>query len=548
VAELLIIHPDGRTRVQQLGEAPVVLGREPSCDVPLEDLSASRRHALIRFDNGAYILEDLGSKNGTLVNNAPATGVALHDGDEILIGAVRAVFREQPAPGMLTSVVVSDTMPSDQATKYASRDEALQLSQRRLEILYDINDRLTRLRDRDELLADAMEVCFEMLRFERGAIAVKPIRRGPVDWPVVHNLRGAEGELTVSRTILSSALERGERVIVNDAESAGIDPTVSMVQHGIRSAMCVPLQSGDQILGVIYGDRVSTGTTYSKEDIDFLAGIARLVTIGLINAQLLDEQRLKVQLENEIGLAREIQTGLFPATLPDRPDLSVAALNDPGNRVSGDCYDTIELSEGRVAFLVADVTGEGVAASLLMANLQAAVRVTIPTTDDLGRLVAHWNALINSNTDASKFITLLIGILDAENRKVRLVSAGHHLPLVVRPGKPSRPLEMEPDYPLGVMEDVDYESREFTLEPGPCTLFCYTDGVIEAMNPDSEQFGMSRLLEVLDNRTDIRPHALVTGVRKAVSRFCGLMPQSDDITIMALHLKETAAEADLPST
>ena len=499
---------------------------------------------MIRFENGAYVLEDLGSKNGTMVNNVPASGVTLRDGDEIQIGAVRAVFRETPPREVMarstTSVVITDDRPSQKATRYEARESALQLSQRRLEILYSINDRLTRLRDRDELLSNAMDVCFEMLRFERGAIAVKPRERGPVDWPVVRNLRGAEGELTVSRTILGSALDRGERFIVNDTDAAHIDPTVSMVQHGIRSAMCAPLLSGDKIMGVIYGDRVSTGTTYSKEDIDFLAGIARLVTIGLINAQLLEEQKLKLQLESEINLAREIQTGLFPARLPERPGFSMAARNDPDRKVSGDYYDAMDLDDGRIAFLIADVMGHGVAASLLMANLQAAVRVSIPTCDRLGELLDRWNALTYANTDGSQFITCLVGIVDPAKRTLQLATAGHHLPIIVRPGGQVEALEMEPDYPLGVMKDTQCSSREFTLDPGECTLVCYTDGVTEAMNEDAEQFGVDRLIQMLEAQANIRPQPLIRSIRQAVSHHCGSRPQGDDITIIALHLEADA--------
>ena len=377
-----------------------------------------------------------------------------------------------------------------EATTFIGDSKALVLSQRRLEILYDLTDRLTRLRDRDDLLEDAMDVCCEMLRFERAAIAVKQPKGNLVDWPVVRNLRGQEGELTVSRTILSRALVQDERVIVNESDQSILDPTVSMVRNNIRSAMCVPLLSGDRNLGVIYGDRVTTGTTYAQDDIDFLAGIARLVTTGLINAQLMEEQKLKIQLENEMGMARQIQTGLFPATLPDRDEVKVAALNHPGFHVSGDYYDVVELDDGRVFFLIADVTGEGVAASLLMANLQAAVRITLPHCTSTGELLTQWNDLICANTDASRFITAIVGILDPSTRALDLGVAGHHMPHIVRPNAPCTNLSAEPEYPLGVIEEVKFESTQIVRNPGPCTLVTYSDGIIEAMSPTVEVYGM----------------------------------------------------------
>ncbi len=535
MAEIIITTGQGKVRTHQLGTNPIVLGRDPSCDIPLEELSASRRHVRISHEGGRYILQDLGSKNGTLVNDQLTSNATLYSGDIILIGAVQAVFHDDGRQNRSTGVTVDENAPAYEATSYPGQYSELELSQRRLEILYELSDRLTRLRDRDELLSDAMDVCFEMLRFERGAIAIKQPKGNLVDWPVVRHLRGSEGELTVSRTILSSALTRGERVIVNDTESASIDPTVSMVRNNIRSAMCVPLLSDDQNLGVIYGDRTTSGTVYSKEDVDFFAAIAKMVTTGLLNARLVDEQKLKQQLENEIAMARLIQTGLFPKNLPQRDDVCIAALNHPGAHVSGDYYDVVELDDSRLMFLIADVTGEGVSASLLMANLQAAVRLTIASGRSLGELLTEWNTLIHSNTTASRFITCLIAIYDPENRKLELGVAGHHPPhLVTQSGCSTMPIEH--DYPLGIMEDVIYKTQFLEIPTGPCTIVSYTDGVIEALNENSEQYGTAGVERFLNTNSNLNPQQLVDRLRQDVRKHAGKMPQGDDITILAVHL------------
>ncbi len=536
MAELLITTASGRTRTHQLGEATIVLGRDPACDIPLEDLGASRRHASIRFENGVYVITDLGSKNGTLVNDVAVPSQPLHHGDEILIGGAQVVYRDVAPTADQASVVIADETPRQQPTTYSGSVDEGALSHRRLQILYDLADRLTRLRERDDLLNDAMDVCFEMLRFERGAIAVRQTRGNLVDWPVVRNLRGREGELTVSRTILASALTHGERVILNDTADGPIDPTISIVRNNIRSAMCVPLLSEGRNLGVIYGDRVSSGTTYSKEDVDFLAAIARLITTGLVNAQLLKEQKLKLQLEAEMGMARQIQKGLFPATLPDRPNVRVAALNDPGYHVSGDYYDVIPLAGGRIGLLVADVTGEGVAASLLMANLQAAVRLTLPSERPLADLLDQWNGLISVNTDASKFITCLIGILDPAARTLELGLAGHHPPHRVSAAG-CMTLEMEPGYPLGVIEDARYATQVFPIGPLPCTIVGYTDGVVEAMNETAELYSTDRLVELLASAEDRSPTAMIERIRSDVRRHSGTQAQSDDITILVVEIQ-----------
>ncbi len=534
--DLIITLPNGRTIHHALGAEPVVIGRDATCDLCVDDPSASRHHARFSLTPSGFVVEDLSSKNGTLVNDEPCTTRTLEQGDRVLIGSTLVVFSEsEPQPSH--SVIISEEDPTTFATRYVSGDKELALPQKRLQMIYELSEQLTTLQGQDLLLEGAMKICCEMLGFERGAIGVRKPGQRTLDWPVVHNLRGAEGELTISRTLLNRALVHGERAIFTDDGSGAADPTVSMAQQGIRSAMCVPLLHRDQTLGVVYGDRISTSTSYTDEDIDFLAGIARQVSIGLINCQLVEEQREMARLNQEIDLARSIQTGLFPAAFPSRADFKVAAINDPGQRVSGDYYDVIETGDGRIWCLIADVTGEGVPAALLMANLQAAVRLTIGEFDDPEALLVRWNRLIYANTEPSKFITCLLALIDPSARSIRFASAGHLLPLVVR-GDASSPDELEVEYgfPLGIVETAEYTARTVDLGSDPCVFFSYTDGVTEAMDVNDRQFGKDRLLEALGSLSDLNPLALVKHVRREVSHFTEGTRQGDDITMLAARV------------
>jgi serine phosphatase RsbU (regulator of sigma subunit) len=592
---VLITLTDGRVLKSVLTGESQVLGRDPSCDILLDDPSASRRHALLRREGEDFWVEDLGSKNGTLVNDERVHKRRLSHLDEILLGSVEVRFLSGEASGSGSagsgsagsgsagsgsagsgsagSVIVSDSPIAPSSPSYTTQSASLQLNERRLKVLYDLSDRLTTLRHRKELLEDAMSVCFEHLRFERGAIAVKRPDGRLVDWPVVRNLRGQSGELTVSQSILGRALNHGERAIVTDGATDKVDPTVSMVQHGIRSAMCVPLMLGappgadgldaraiaapdapreiggtrgldsrigreGEILGVIYGDRVSTGTIYTKEEVDFFAGIARLVTIGLVNARLMDEQKQKLELEAELGVAREIQQRLFPRVLPKSEKLEFAALNEPGRMVSGDYYDVAPLDDGRTVFLIADVTGEGVAAALLMSNLQAAVRLTLQDdVDDIGALMGRWNRLISANTGASKFVTCAAGVVDPTTRSIDFAMAGHPQPYVIYAGeKEPTALWIPPGFPLGVVESAEYETKRIDMGEEPCVLLTFTDGVFEAVNSNDDFFGEERMLEVLRSSEDLNPSSLVRRMRKAVSAFARDARQSDDITMLAVAL------------
>jgi serine phosphatase RsbU (regulator of sigma subunit)/pSer/pThr/pTyr-binding forkhead associated (FHA) protein len=537
VPELLIQLPDGRQVRHVLSTRPQVAGRDPGCDIFIDDPSTSRRHARFSPTSDGYLVEDLGSRNGTLVNDAACTSRLLQADDVVTLGSVIIRFHDERAAGaerLTTVVVAEDEVGVSRATRYATRDQQLQLSRQRLQMIYDLGERLTTLRTLDELLNDAVRICREMLRFERCALGVKRRDRRAVDWPVVHNLRGAGGELTVSGSLLRRAMERGERAVFNGGSAQDLDPTVSIVQHGIRSAMCVPLLHGETVLGVIYGDRLSASVAYTQEDIDFLAAIAHQVSIGLVNAQLLEEQKQIARLHHDLDIARTIQTGLFPAALPARPGLEVAALNEPGNRVSGDYYDVMETPDGCCWMLIADVTGEGIPAALLMANLQAAVRVTIHQHDDPGVLLARWNPLIHVNTDSSKFITCLLIRLDPTGRRLHIASAGHHLPLIL-PAEADAPLSL-PDVgglPLGVTADAGYESAAVELGTDPCILLAYTDGVVEAMNTAQDCFGAERLVASFRAHRGLRPSGIVRQVRQDVTRFAADAPQSDDITLLA---------------
>ncbi|MEK6677480.1 MAG: SpoIIE family protein phosphatase [Planctomycetota bacterium] len=537
MSELIIRLPDGRTFKHVLTGEPQVIGRDATCDIFVDDPSASRRHARLRKVPGGYVVEDLGSKNGTLVNDSPSASQVLKSGDHLLIGSVTAIFSDAPALSS-PSVVVEDDTQASLATRYVTSNKRLLLSQRRLEMIYELSERLTTLQHRDRLLEGALDICFETLQFERGAVGVRRPNQRTVEWPVVRNLRGVEGELTISRTLLNRALEHGERATFTAGGSSSSDPTVSIVQHGIRSAMCVPLIHGEQVLGVIYGDRTTSSTVYAQEDVDFLAAIAHQVTIGLVNCQLLDEQRQMIRLQHDLDLARKIQTGLFPSRLPSREGLQVAALNDPGQRISGDYYDVVEVGDNRFWCIMADVTGEGVSAALLMANLQAAVRVTIESATDPGDLLTQWNRLICRNTDASKFVTCLCALIDLPTHTIRFSSAGHLPPWLVSMGAldPEELLVSEAGFPLGIEADVVYPSRCVELNHGPFLFFTYTDGVIEAMDADGRHFGRDRLKSLLAQHREVPPAALIRHVRREVSQYVGPAPQSDDITMLAVRV------------
>lgn len=538
MASLVIHFPDGHTEEHDLDRPSHMVGREVGCEFVVPDQSISRRHARVFPDqHGRFYVEDNRSKNGTLLNGQPITRHALKHDDRITLGAIELVFRADPHSDASTQVVLADEPSHAEAASFASPSQKEVLPQERLDQLSGLIERLTRLRDRKGLLEDVMDICFKTLDFERGLIALKHPRGTDPEWPVIRNLKAdGTGRLEISRTLVNRAMEQGDRSIINDPVVDMVDPTVSMTEFHILSAMCVPIRFQDDILGVIYGDRVSSTAKYTQADVDFLAALARQLSIGLTNIRLLEEHERVLQLEAELTLARKIQTELYPKEPLRRDKIEVHGWNEPGRQVSGDYYDVIELDDGRVAVVIADVVGKGVAAALLTANLQATARVTLPNVTSLSALVVRWNQLICANTDASKFITALVGVIDPATRHLEFVTAGHFPPCLIERSGQVTELPAEGHLPLGVWPTETFVAQEVTL-PADATLFLYTDGIPEALRADNEQYGDDRLIDVLRANSDASPEELIQAVRDSVRTFVGNAPQSDDITLMVVHLK-----------
>ena len=226
---------------------------------------------------------------------------------------------------------------------------------------------------------------------------------------------------------------------------------------------------------------------------------------------------------------------MFPETSNIHPQLEIAALNEPGRQVSGDYYDILKMADGNAGIVIADVVGKGVAAALIAANLQAAIRVLMPRTTDLAATASELNALLHQNTDTSRFVTVILAIIDLEANQLYYVSAGHHAPMALHPDGRIEVADERGGLPFGIDEDTDYGCISLDLGAGPTTLFFYTDGLNEAMNGNEEEFGLDRIYETLRSQAAAPPQELLKNMREAVSDFSGDVPQGDDITMLAIR-------------
>ena len=251
--------------------------------------------------------------------------------------------------------------------------------------------------------------------------------------------------------------------------------------------------------------------------------------------QLIEEQRRRQRLENELSIAREVQEQLFPRSLPSVPGLELAAICRPARMVSGDYYDFISLSPSRLAIALADISGKGISAALLMASLQAALRsqAQIEGHAEPAELVARLNAGMFKNTSDDRYATFFYGVYDAHAKTLTYTNAGHLAPFFVTDGQVHR-LE-EGGTVVGLFEECAYEQKTLKVEPGS-VLVAFSDGLTEPENAFGEEYGMARLKEEILRQRNIAAQRMAEDLIAASEQWAGSAEQADDITVVVARM------------
>ncbi len=298
----------------------------------------------------------------------------------------------------------------------------------------------------------------------------------------------------------------------------------------------VPLQMQNEVKGVLcLGERLRGGN-YSESDLEFIFSLANLAFVSLENSRLFDDAIEKKKLESELLIAREIQQGLLPRELPAVKGFEVAAVNISSKQVGGDYYDVIPTEDGKTMLVIADVSGKGTPASLLMANMQATVHALVPFNLSLSIATARINDLIYRNTGSDKFITFFWGTVDPVTRTFRYVNAGHNPPIVLRANGTVERLS-DGGLILGIMKTmIPYEEGSIVLEKGDCIVL-YTDGVSEAMDINGIDYTEERLEEFVRRHQESSAEHMLAAIRNEIERHTLGAPQSDDITMVVLKAR-----------
>ncbi len=307
-------------------------------------------------------------------------------------------------------------------------------------------------------------------------------------------------------------------------------------ENNIR--LLIGLKFQNEKIGVVGVGLRGNKQEYGPEEVNFLQSLGNLALLTIQKSLLLDERLQKQRMEEELNLAKNIQVGLLPDPLPEIDRFDLAAINISSRQVGGDYFDFIETPEKNHLVAIADVTGKGVPASLLMANLQSMLHALAPIDVTMSEATGSINDIIYNNTPADKFITFFWGIISDNGTKFKYVNAGHDPPILFRKGSDEPVLLEEGGVILGAMPTMmPYESAEIDLKPGDLIVF-FTDGVTEAMSPDqTEEYETDRLKECIRKNRDKTAQEIQDAIITDINAFSNNI-QYDDITTIVLKVDE----------
>ena len=386
----------------------------------------------------------------------------------------------------------------------------------------------------ESLFGSILAVARNELGVERGTLYFVDEQRGEIWSKTGDGLEAREIRLPMGKGIAGSVAAGGEPVIILDAyDDPRFDRSADQ-RSGFRtkSMLCTAIRNKDgRIVGVLQLLNKRQGS-FGPRDIEFLDAISDHMAIAMENATLHLERIEKNRMERDLQLGREIQSRLLAKPPSDVTGTQLVACNVPCFEVGGDYYDFIEFSNGDLGIAVADVSGKGVGAALIMSSVQAALRVAAPLESDLASLMTRLNALLFRMASGRKYATFFFGRYTPSTGSLRYVNAGHCLPFLV--GDASVQTLETSGRPIGILPDGSYVEYSATVDRG-ATLFLYTDGLSEAANCDEEEFGTGRLEQLVARSVSEGVDGLSERILAAIAEFEQGAPVADDKTIVALR-------------
>ncbi len=548
-ASLLILNPSGQRSRVPLEPLPFVLGRHSDNDLVLRDNRVSRAHARIFVEKGHYVVEDLNSRHGTWVNGEQIHRRVLRNSDLIDFGvreSYQLTFTLEPGQ-------IHRIMDQLSTTSRAAAEGTTHLG--KLRSLMEVARALQNSLSTTEVLTAVVDAALAVTGCERGFLLLRqetPRKDGDLEVAVARDKEGKQlpaADLRVPTSVIQRALHSRRDLLSMSFDpfaEQGVRPEMTVAELELRSVVCLPLvqiRSGsseetrvstaaEATLGLLYMDSRVAPADLSAGNRELLQTLAIEASTILENARLIEEERSRTRIENELQVARDIQQGLLPAALPLDGWFRAAGSSQPSTQVGGDYFDVKRITPGMWAAVVADVSGKGVSSALLAGLLQGVFLMAASNPHDLEGMLAMLNAFLLDRTRGEKYATMFYCTLDGSGL-LRYANAGHCAPFLVSTDGRLRKLHTS-GMPVGMIEDATVEVVEIQLAPGDKVVI-YSDGLTETENSEGEFFGTEGLRACARDHFRASATELHAALLTAQERFSDGGAVRDDITVLVLE-------------
>jgi sigma-B regulation protein RsbU (phosphoserine phosphatase) len=398
-------------------------------------------------------------------------------------------------------------------------------------LLFELGTKIAGSLETGQLLEQFLDLVFQVVRYDAAGIYLVDRQ---TQWITRQTIRGYDVvrddavRLKVGRGLIGWTVKTGQGVIVSDVTT---DPRYVNARDETRSEMVAPLRVGAEVIGA-FNLESDEPDAYEADDLELLMTFASQAAVAIERTRLHSEVLEKRRLEGEVSIGQRIQRSFLPDRDPQVPNFEVAGANDSSDLVGGDYYDYVRIAEGHLGIVVADVSGKGIPAALIMASFRASLIAEIRNNYSIRTIMAKVNRLLWESVEIDRFVTAIYGVLDLHARRFTYVNAGHNPALLYRAAT-GKFDQLDATGPLlGTFEATTYKERHTEIHPGD-VLVLYTDGVTEAMSPTGELFGLERLQEIVRERAGEGAGSVKRGILEAVRRFQE-GHKADDLTLVVL--------------
>jgi sigma-B regulation protein RsbU (phosphoserine phosphatase) len=569
VARLAVDSGIDKGMVYPLEPGAITLGRSTNNAIQIIDKRASRHHVEVRLEDGQVFLRDLESKNGTFINGDRLEGeIELNNGDRFRIGDTTVVFErdaDDERPKKKTTTVrlvgggewgrersvmdagVTQARAKETIEAFGGAEEigaAVKNPTERLRFLYQLSEVIRSTHELDALVDTVMQALAALLQPDRAFLMFADERSGEMKPFAVKIQEGSseDDEIAISRTIVERCIKDRVSLLIDDALSdQRFKASESIVIQKIGSAICAPMIYQDEVLGVIYLDTKRSAAAYGQEELELATGIANQTVTGVVNIRLENRMIEQRAMELEMEIARDIQMRLLPARMPEVPNYEFSAMSIAAKKVGGDYFDFLELNEDNLGIALADVSGKGVPAAILIASVRSALQAEgLRQGATVTEILEHLNHQVFRDTASNMFVTMVYGVLHPKTSVFEYVNAGHPYPLLFGPSGSLTELETGGCF-LGVSETIDYVKGHAVIRPGS-TLVVYSDGVTDTMSESEELYGRRRLIELIRDNLRLSAEDLRELIYQSTLEFRGDAEQFDDFTLMVIRNTQSPEE------